>query len=197
MAKNIVILGYGPLVADGVARKFAEKGFTLVLVSRTKAKLDEAVADFQAKGVTAHAYAADFSKTDETIEVLRRITADVGNIDVLVFNGKPHVAEGILAASPESVAAFVQSTLVTLIAAIQVCSFSRRHTHTLTLTHTHTHTHTLTLTHTHTHSLTITHSHHSLTHSHTFSPTTAASTCRVSRRRTAAARSSSLAAGTA
>jgi short-subunit dehydrogenase len=54
---SIVIVGAGPNLGLAVARRFGGEGFSVGLVSRTQAKLDDLAAQLEDDGVTAAARA--------------------------------------------------------------------------------------------------------------------------------------------
>ncbi|MGW6496284.1 SDR family oxidoreductase [Nonomuraea angiospora] len=76
-----MIIGAGPGIGLAVARRFGKEGFEVSLVSRSQDRLAALVA--QLGDVRATAHAADL--TDE--RSLEAALADIGPVDVLVYNG--------------------------------------------------------------------------------------------------------------
>ncbi|MEW1839233.1 SDR family NAD(P)-dependent oxidoreductase [Nonomuraea angiospora] len=77
----LAIIGAGPGIGLAVARRFGKEGFEVSLVSRSQDRLAALVA--QLGDVRATAHAADL--TDE--RSLEAALADIGPVDVLVYNG--------------------------------------------------------------------------------------------------------------
>jgi len=102
MAKVVVIFGYGSGVADAVLEGFASSGeFKTAIVARTQSSLDAAAEKWVAKGATVKGYAADLSKSAEMPALVERITAELGPIDVVVYNATVSVP---YTASPDEIA---------------------------------------------------------------------------------------------
>lgn len=84
--KNQVVLVTGATggVGTACARLFAESGAIVVLAARNRTKADELAASLNASG--AEAYATDLEVTNEQAvsEMVAKITAELGRIDVLV-----------------------------------------------------------------------------------------------------------------
>lgn len=75
--------GLGMAVASGLA----EAGATIVINGRSsQEKIDQAVAEYAAAGITAHAYRFDVTNPVEVEENVARIEREVGPIDILVNN---------------------------------------------------------------------------------------------------------------
>jgi short-subunit dehydrogenase len=86
MNKNIIIVGAGPNLSLGIAEKFAENNFSVGLISRNEEKLKEQVADFKAKGIKAEYAIADAYDTLQLENAVIKLTAELGNVDVLLYN---------------------------------------------------------------------------------------------------------------
>ncbi|MBP1997083.1 SDR family NAD(P)-dependent oxidoreductase [Paenibacillus eucommiae] len=82
----LVIVGAGPGVSAGVAKKFGTSGFRVVLVSRTKASLDVYTEELQAQGVEAYSVQADASDSASLQSAFNQIKAEYGVPEVLVYN---------------------------------------------------------------------------------------------------------------
>ncbi|MBB5785319.1 SDR family oxidoreductase [Nonomuraea jabiensis] len=78
---KIAIIGAGPGIGLAVARRFGQEGFEVCLVSRDQDRLAALAAQLAGVRVTTHA--ADL--TDE--RSLEAALADIGPVDVLVYNG--------------------------------------------------------------------------------------------------------------
>lgn len=82
----VVIVGAGPGVSAGVARKFGSEGFRVVLLSRKQANLDELVSELEKDNIEAHGIVADAAKSDDLIQAFEQIKSEYGNPEVLVYN---------------------------------------------------------------------------------------------------------------
>jgi short-subunit dehydrogenase len=82
----IIIVGAGPGVSAGVAKKFGANGFRVVLVARTKAKLEQYTSELDALGVEAYGVTADASDTASLKSVFAQIKTEYGDAEVLVYN---------------------------------------------------------------------------------------------------------------
>jgi NAD(P)-dependent dehydrogenase (short-subunit alcohol dehydrogenase family) len=84
--KTVLITGGSSGIGAAVAAKIAEAGGEVVLVARTKEKLDEVADDIRAGGGTAHVYPCDLSDTDAIAAMADKVIADLGGVDILINN---------------------------------------------------------------------------------------------------------------
>ena len=92
-----LVIGVGEGVGGAIARAFAREGYA-VCVTRRARNLDqlEAFADeIRAEGGVAHAFGCDARSEEETIALFDRIEAEVGPLEVVVFNIGANVRFGI------------------------------------------------------------------------------------------------------
>ncbi len=68
-----------------VARKLAREGYSLALLARSKDKLEALCNEINARGQPARAYVHDVSEYDSVPDLLRKIVADLGGLDLVVF----------------------------------------------------------------------------------------------------------------
>lgn len=82
-----IIVGASDGMGAALARKLAKEGYTLALIARRQDKLASLCAEINAAEGEAHAlaYAHDVSNYDEVPNLLRKITAELGGLDLLVF----------------------------------------------------------------------------------------------------------------
>ena len=74
-------------IGKAVAQRFAEQGADVAIVVRTiNETTDKIVADLEACGVKAKAYAANAASFDEAHEVVKQVVEEFGRLDVLVNN---------------------------------------------------------------------------------------------------------------
>ena len=98
--KLIAIVGAGPGVSAGVARKFGTEGFTVVLIARDPESLAERVSELKAVGVQAHPLVADVTDPESLAAAFATVESEFGTPDVLHYN-----AGAITIGTPMEVAA--------------------------------------------------------------------------------------------
>jgi NADP-dependent 3-hydroxy acid dehydrogenase YdfG len=86
---SMVIVGAGPNLGLAVARRFGREGFSVGLVSRTQAKLDELAAQLEADGITAAAAAADIQDADALAASIGSLAEQLGAVEVLEYSPLP------------------------------------------------------------------------------------------------------------
>jgi len=84
--KVILITGGSTGLGAETARLLAARGAKVAVAARRKAKLDEVVADIEAKGGTARAHALDVTDKAQVETVVAAVVADFGKLDVLINN---------------------------------------------------------------------------------------------------------------
>src|SRR5215203_4392095 len=82
--KVAFITGGGSGINFAIANRFAEHGASVVLVGRTQEKLDAAVAEIEAKGGKAAAFAADVRDYDALASACASAHESFGGIDIVV-----------------------------------------------------------------------------------------------------------------
>ena len=82
-----IIIGASEGMGAALARKLTKEGYVLALVARRKEKLDALCAEINAPAneTRAIAYVHDVANYDEVPDLLRKIVADLGGLDTLVF----------------------------------------------------------------------------------------------------------------
>lgn len=87
MGKNVLITGAGHRLGGALARKFAEKGYNvLVHYNSSKAKAIATAEACRSYGVKAIPVKADISKPEEMREIFRELVGMMGNLDLLINN---------------------------------------------------------------------------------------------------------------
>ncbi|PYI51572.1 SDR family NAD(P)-dependent oxidoreductase [Paenibacillus flagellatus] len=89
----LVIVGSGPGVSAGIAKKFGSNGFRAVLISRTKPSLERSLEDLQQVHIEAHGISADASDPDSLKTAFKQIRNEYGVTDVMVYNAA-HIVPG-------------------------------------------------------------------------------------------------------
>jgi short-subunit dehydrogenase len=82
----VVVTGASSGIGRATAALLARHGAELVLVSRTKEKLEELKQEIESAGGRAHVYATDLSDLDACEKMIRAVIADRGRVDLLVNN---------------------------------------------------------------------------------------------------------------
>lgn len=83
MAKNILVVGFGPGISNAVAEKFGAAGFSVGLVARNEARLAEGVKALAAKDIKAAAFTGDASDPAAMKAVVEKARAALGPITVV------------------------------------------------------------------------------------------------------------------
>lgn len=89
----LVIVGSGPGVSFGIAKKFGSNGFRVVLIARTKPSLERVLEDLRRLGIESHGITADASDPDSLKTAFEQIKHQYGATDVLVYNAA-HIVPG-------------------------------------------------------------------------------------------------------
>ncbi|CCH00270.1 short-chain dehydrogenase/reductase SDR [Fibrella aestuarina BUZ 2] len=83
---HLLIIGAGPGVAMGVARRFGREGFRVTLLARKPDSLDQLRAELTALGVDVATYAADVADFDGFRRRLEQAVNERGAVTVLHYN---------------------------------------------------------------------------------------------------------------
>jgi short-subunit dehydrogenase len=84
--KVCVIVGMGPGLSLGVAKRFGREGFAIAMLARRAQVLAQQKAALSAASITAEGFAADAGDAVSLAAALDRVAAEMGPIDVLVYN---------------------------------------------------------------------------------------------------------------
>lgn len=80
------VIGAGDATGSAVARRFAREGYTVCAARRTEAALKPLIDQISQEGGRALAFGLDARREDQVVGFIDRIEAEVGPIEVLVFN---------------------------------------------------------------------------------------------------------------
>ena len=120
MAKTIVVVGFGPGISTGVAKRFGSEGFSVALIARNERRLASGVAALQASGIRAAAFTADASDPAAIREAIAEARRELGPVSVLHWNAHGgNEARDLLTADPAIVRGIFDIAIVGLLAAIQ------------------------------------------------------------------------------
>lgn len=88
--KTCVVVGVGPGLGMGVARKFGREGYRVALIARGRESLDSYVEALTADGVEARAYPADVTNRADLAAALGLVSSEFGPVEVLFYGPEPH-----------------------------------------------------------------------------------------------------------
>lgn len=93
-----LVVGVGEGVGGAIAKAFAAEGYAVCMTRRARNldQLDSLAQEIRAAGGTAHAFGVDAREEDEVIALFDRIEAEVGPLEVVVFNIGANVRFGIV-----------------------------------------------------------------------------------------------------
>jgi NAD(P)-dependent dehydrogenase (short-subunit alcohol dehydrogenase family) len=80
------VIGAGDATGSAVARRFAKEGYTVCVARRTETALKPLVDQITVEGGRAIAFGLDARREDEVVNFFQHIEAEVGPVEVLVFN---------------------------------------------------------------------------------------------------------------
>jgi short-subunit dehydrogenase len=84
--KFVLITGASSGIGRSLALKIGEAGGEVILVSRTREKLDEVAAEIRDGGGSSHVHPCDLSKREDIVRMADEVLAEHGRVDVLVNN---------------------------------------------------------------------------------------------------------------
>lgn len=93
-----LVVGVGEGVGGAIAKAFAAEGYAVCMTRRARNldQLDSLADEIRAAGGTAHAFGVDAREEGEVIALFDRIEAEVGPLEVVVFNIGANVRFGIV-----------------------------------------------------------------------------------------------------
>lgn len=120
--KVLAVVGAGPMIGMGMARKFGREGYSVALVSRNRQKLDAEVAELQAEGIEAAGFVADVCNRPQLEQTMKDVLAKFGRVDVLEYSPLYNMADlqSALALDLERVQYFLDHQLLGAITATNV-----------------------------------------------------------------------------
>ena len=119
MPPSIVVFGAGPGLGRAVARRYARAGYTVVLVARRQAPLEELAADLAGIGATAHVFPADLSDTDAVPQLAEQIRGAIGDPGAFYYGVSAGGFIPVAALTPERARALMPLAVYSLLALVQ------------------------------------------------------------------------------
>jgi thioester reductase-like protein len=95
--KKVVVTGASSGIGREVARRLGEAGGEVMLVSRTREKLEELAGEIEELGGTAHVHPADLSDMDDIERVAKEILDEHGGVDILINNAGRSIRRSVAA----------------------------------------------------------------------------------------------------
>lgn len=92
----ITIVGSGPGISRGVARKFGKNGFSVALIARNELKLQEEIKLLESEGIQAIYALADVSDAASLSKAFDAIEERAGLADVTLFNASGFSVKDVL-----------------------------------------------------------------------------------------------------
>jgi NAD(P)-dependent dehydrogenase (short-subunit alcohol dehydrogenase family) len=93
--RNVMITGASSGIGRAAALKIAGAGGVVLLVSRTREKLEQVSSQIEDAGGTAHVHPCDLSDTDDIDRMADEVLAEHGHVDVLVNNAGKSIRRSI------------------------------------------------------------------------------------------------------
>lgn len=86
MKKTIFVVGAGKGLGNGVAQKFSDEKFQVVLISRSEKNLAAYKKDFAEKNISVETQSADVSNFDDFAKIFKSLVEKLGTPDALFYN---------------------------------------------------------------------------------------------------------------
>jgi short-subunit dehydrogenase len=84
--RTALITGASSGIGEATAKALAKEGYRVILLARSKDRLERVASGIAEQGGSALAYSVDLSKAEEVSEAARRILAEAGVPDVIINN---------------------------------------------------------------------------------------------------------------
>jgi len=84
--KIVLVTGGSSGIGEAAAKEIARAGGEVILVARTRVKLEKVADSIRAAGGTAHVYPCDLTDMDAIAEMADKVLADLGRVDILINN---------------------------------------------------------------------------------------------------------------
>jgi short-subunit dehydrogenase len=117
--KTVLITGGSSGIGEAAAMKIAEAGGAVVLVARTREKLEAVADEVRANGGAAHVYPCDLSDMDAIAAMADQVLADLGGVDILINNAGRSIRRS-LALSYERIHDYQRTMQLNYLGAVQL-----------------------------------------------------------------------------
>ncbi len=95
MKPAAIIVGAGDATGGAIAKRFARGGFVSICTRRSEAAVSPLVEEIRAAGHEAHGFGCDARSEDEMSALFDEVEANIGAIEVVIFNIGANVHFGI------------------------------------------------------------------------------------------------------
>jgi short-subunit dehydrogenase len=119
MPQSIAVFGVGPGLGQAVARRYAQAGYTVVLVARRQAPLEALAEDLASIGATAHVITADLSDTDAVPLLAEQIRGVAGDPSAFYYGVSAGGFIPAAALTPQRARDLMPLAVYTLLALVQ------------------------------------------------------------------------------
>ncbi len=96
-----MVIGVGPGLGAAISRRLAHGGFSVALIARNNQFIETLANELSATGHAAIAIAADASHPAEIANAVARVRAELGPIEVLIYNASSASGNGLLGTKAE------------------------------------------------------------------------------------------------
>ncbi|MEG0488448.1 MAG: SDR family NAD(P)-dependent oxidoreductase, partial [Acinetobacter sp.] len=94
--KVALVIGAGDATGGAIAKRFAKGGYITCMTRRNAEKLQPLIEEIEQAGGVAYGFGSDARKEEQVIQLIEEIEANIGEIDILVFNIGANVPCSIL-----------------------------------------------------------------------------------------------------
>jgi short-subunit dehydrogenase len=84
--KIVLVTGGSSGIGEAAAKEIARAGGEMILVARTRVKLEKVADSIRAAGGTAHVYPCDLTDMDAIAEMADKVLTDLSRVDILINN---------------------------------------------------------------------------------------------------------------
>ncbi|AQG79620.1 SDR family NAD(P)-dependent oxidoreductase [Spirosoma montaniterrae] len=119
MSNHLLIVGAGPGVALGVAKRFGRENFRVSLVARRIESLQNLQQQLATDGVDVGNYSADVANFDQLRQTLLTVLAERGPATVLLYNPSVYREADALTLDPELFMQDMRTDVAGLLVAVQ------------------------------------------------------------------------------
>ena len=120
IAKSIAVFGAGPGLGQAVAHRYAQEGYSVILVARRQEPLEQLAKDLTNTGATVHVITSDLYDTKTIPTLAEQIRTRVSHLDAFYYAPTPD--GGFIPAAnltPKHAQDFMPLTFYTLLALVQ------------------------------------------------------------------------------
>ena len=93
--KVALVIGAGVATGGSVAKRFAREGYIACMARRQGEKLQGLIDEIEAEGGEAYGYSCDATEEDEVVELIEKIEAEHGPIEMACYNAAVGAAHSI------------------------------------------------------------------------------------------------------